>query len=136
MSHPTPHSTPHETPHVEPHLDSWHQHSAAEGAPQREHAGQVNAGLLAATMGGILTFVVVFVAIIAVYLNSRLARDRAEAMETTYARGAYLQYRDAATSSLEQWSWVDRAGGTVRAPIEAAQARVLGQYGAQQSDGS
>lgn len=129
-------NTPAETPHTEPHLDSWHQHARAEGVPQLEHAGKVNAKLLAAWIGGILIFVVLFVGSVAVYLNNRLARDRAEVMETLVRRDAFRGYREGVKTNFTQFSWVDRGEGTVRTPIDDAKRRVVRAYGARASDGS
>lgn len=118
------------------HADEWHQHSAAEGLPQVEHAGSVDTKAVAYWFVAIIIFVAVLSVIIAVYFNSVTSQLRAERIETTLI----AQEANAAKAQAEAtmgfngqsgtYTWADAKAGAVQIPIEEAMKKVQAKYNA------
>jgi hypothetical protein len=124
-------TVPHE--HEEP--DSWHRHTPAEGAPQREHGSKANPAVLGvafvlsvALVGGVILATVV-------YFRRHVTELRKERIETTVLAGDFLKYRGESEAHLAGYSWASddaaREGKNVSIPIEEAKKRVLEKYAKQ-----
>ena len=108
--------------------DAWHRHTAAEGAPQAEHASRVNALGVTVVLAG-LTVAVIFVIIISViYLNSYRSQLIAERQDSVHTRADYLAYRAKMDAELSAYGWASQSGGLVVIPIDQAGERALEMY--------
>ena len=112
--------------HDEP--DSWHRHTADEGAPQSEHAAKVNVVFLA----GVLLFTIVFVAVLVVLVQTFFAatqsRLRAEKTETDEAWKLFDAELQPQLRDLASYGIADAQAGTAHIPIEQAMQRIVERY--------
>lgn len=118
---------PHFTPDVPENLDEWHVHTPAEGPPQHEHASNINAAVLGASLIAIVVSVTAVIGVIAVYFKNYTDRLIAERRETPLA-GEFLQMQAADRATLSGYSWADPARGVVVIPIEQAMRKVAARY--------
>lgn len=109
--------------------DAWHRHTAQEGAPQAEHAAQVN------TMALGLVFVVMTVSIVAIatlvgmYFQrhiTELRRERVEIVEPIAT--PQLDYRQATLNDLSTYGWANEQAQTVRVPVESVYDTIIQEH--------
>ena len=119
-----------ETPHPEQHLDEWHQHTAAEGVPQQEHAAHVNIGALIVVFVAMVVTVLVLVIALTMFYNSTKAQMAAVRLENTAGwSDDYIPYKNAAFEQIGGYHADDPEAGTVRIPVDRAIDQVINQYG-------
>ena len=124
--------SPHEhTPELHEVPDPWHQHSAAEGAPQHEHGAKVNPIFAGLTLLGLVFGTIFLILLVWVYFQSYTTRLKAERQEpvTDVLRTEYLTARANAQTRLAQpATWMDRDAGTVAIPLDLATDLVIRDY--------
>ncbi|MBX3365432.1 MAG: hypothetical protein KF866_11810 [Phycisphaeraceae bacterium] len=109
--------------------DSWHRHSAEEGAPQVEHGAHINLFMLTVIFIIITAFLVVTVAGLIVYFDRHTTKLRQQEIENTIlAEQESLPYRDQSQLALSGYAWSDQKAGKVHIPIEEAMKKVVQQY--------
>ena len=121
----------HNTPELHEVPDAWHQHSAAEGAPQHEHGAKVNPIFAGLTLLGLVFGTIFLILLVWVYFQSYTTRIQAERQEpvTDVLRTEYITARAEAQTRLSQpAAWVDRDAGTVSIPLDLATELVLRDY--------
>jgi 5-bromo-4-chloroindolyl phosphate hydrolysis protein len=114
------------TPPVEDHLDDWHQHTAAEGRPQAEHAANVNIAMLGFVGFVIVAVVVAMVVLVVIYFqaySSTLIAQKAE--NTVWYEQEYRPYAASSQRRLQEFGWIDAEAGVIRVPIDHAFSRVI-----------
>lgn len=117
----------HETP------DSWHRHTADEGAPQIEHAASINLLGLLIVFLGMSGFLVVTVGLLIVFFDyTRTQARQAKIETTTMAEENSLPYRQESMDALASYGWVDPAAGRVQVPINVAMDRIVEEYATQE----
>lgn len=118
------------------HPDSWHQHTAAEGAPQEEH-GHINTFMLAVAFVVSFGFVAVTILASVLYFQVHTTAVRAAQMESTVLSTDYLAYRDRIEKRLATYAFPDEVSaraGRVAPPLSEAQQRVLARYAKESSN--
>jgi len=123
-----PHTLAHlEHEHEQP--DAWHRHTPEEGAPQAEHASQVN------TMALGLVFVVMTVTIVAIgtlvgmYFERHITKMRRERVEIVEPIATpQLEYRQATRNDLATYGWANEQAQTVRVPVESTFNTIIQEY--------
>lgn len=119
-----------ETPHPEPQIDEWHQHTAAEGAPQQEHAAHVNIGALIVTFVVMAAVVLALVVALTVFYKSTSAQLASVRLENTVGwTDDYTPYRDASIERISGYHAHDAEAGTVQIPVDRAIDAVIENYG-------
>jgi hypothetical protein len=116
--------------------DAWHQHTAAEGVPQREHGSQTNTKALGLTFLVMVFGTVAVIAILIVYFNTTADRFKARSQEGTAMMQPTWEAKIAARERLERFGWVDEETGIVHTPVSTAIDRVVEQYRNKPSRGS
>lgn len=123
MSHDT-HYTPEH--HEEP--DAWHRHTSDEGAPQAEHAANVNTLILGGVFAAIIVFIVAAITASIVYFNRHVTDLRRAQVESTVLSAEALTYRDRSEAAQHAYTWADAAKGVVQIPTDVAAKRVMERY--------
>lgn len=123
MSHEK-HYTPEH--HEEP--DAWHRHTSDEGAPQAEHAANVNTLILGGVFAAIIVFIVAAITASIVYFNRHVTGLRRAQVESTVLSAEALAYRDGAEAAQRAYTWADAARGVVQLPTDVAAQRVIDRY--------
>lgn len=95
--------------------DQWHQHTAAEGAPQEEHAAQASAKALGLTFIGMTLGVLFVIIVLVVYFQNYMSNYRTMINENTEA---------AAISWIEKQEVLSK----IDEPIDAAMEAVIAEY--------
>lgn len=109
----------HETP------DSWHRHTAEEGAPQQEHASHASARALAITFIAMTLGVAFVIIVLVAYFNSYNSRYKQQVQETTVLGDKVRAERAADLGKLTQYGWVDH--DNVQIPIDDAMKAVVAE---------
>ena len=113
--------------------DDWHQHTAAEGAPQEEHGAQASAKAMGLTLIAMVVGVVLTILVLVAYFKSYVGNFKAQKQEgTTGIMTPAFEGKLAAREKLSSYQWIDRDAKTVRVPIDAAMQTVLAEYKANQ----
>lgn len=113
--------------------DNWHQHSAAEGAPQHEHGSHMTVKALGMTFVIMTVGVILTILVLVLYFNSYVGKYKAEQTEGTAMMEPAFNAKLAAQEKLSGYEWVDRDARTVRIPLEQASRSVIAQYESQNS---
>ena len=108
--------------------DQWHQHSAAEGAPQHEHGSHMTVKALGITFIGMTLGVILTILVLVIYFNSYVGKYKAEKTEGTSMMEPAFNAKLAAREKLGTYGWVDRDARTVHTPMDQAVQRVLTEY--------
>lgn len=106
----------------------WHHHTAAEGLPQKEHAGKVNTLVLTFVFFAIVSTISGTITASVLYFNRHITSLRQSQIETTSLAQAANDYRQAAEKAQENYTWADAHAGTVQVPIDIAEKRVISRY--------
>ncbi len=130
MTHKT-----HYTPDAPEHIEPWHRHTAAEGAPQEEHAAQVNTRILAIFFTVIVLFVAGTIGVTIVYFHRVVTLQRRASIETTVLAEEFVKYRDGARAALADYGWSRVNAGAVSLPMDEAMDRVVRGYAQAGGDG-
>jgi hypothetical protein len=124
------------TPEVPETPDEWHLHTAAEGAPQEEHAATVNAPLLVLAFIGTVVGVILIVVLTYLYFTTYTNQLRRTRIETTALSEDYLRYKSTWQDLAQDYRWVSIDGeGVVSLPLQVAMERVLERYQQQGQQG-
>jgi Tfp pilus assembly protein PilE len=113
--------------------DAWHQHTAAEGMPQHEHASHTSTKALGLTFIIMVVGVIATILVLIAYFNSYVSTFKAERQEGTAAMKPAFEAKVAARQRLEEFGWVDREAGTVHIPLNNAIDKVVNEYGQRRS---
>lgn len=108
--------------------DDWHQHTAAEGMPQEEHAAQASVKALGMTFIVMTVGVIVTILLLVVYFKSYVGTYKAKVQEGTAIMQPAFEAKLAAQSKLESFGWIDRDARTVHIPIDQAMQSVINDY--------
>ncbi len=108
--------------------DEWHHHTAAEGLPQKEHAGKVNTVVLTFVFFAIVSTISGTITASVLYFNRHITSLRQSQIETTALAQAANDYRHASEDAQKTYAWADAPAGAVRVPIDIARERVIRKY--------
>lgn len=98
--------------------DNWHQHSAAEGAPQAEHGSQASAKALGLTFIAMTLGVLLVIIVLKVYFDSYMSSYRAKVEENT-------------TAAAETWQWKQDMLSEMAPSVGIAAEQVIAEYASQ-----
>lgn len=126
----------HETPILHEQPDSWHRHSADEGAPQVEHGSHATPTVLAITFVGMVLGVAAVVLILIAYFNTYVSQVKAEKEEGVGMAGEFEAYRAESLEHLAGYGWTDAAADRVHVPIELGMEAVVAEYAALRGAGA
>lgn len=116
------------TPLVDTQIDEWHQHSAAEGAPQPAHADRANPFVLVGVWAAITGSVITIVVVVAIFFSYSSTVVRQQRIETTALSAEHQAYRDQSLAARGQSAWVDSDAGVVKLPVDIAIEKVVSEY--------
>lgn len=108
--------------------DNWHQHSAAEGAPQHEHGSQMTVKALGLTFVAMTLGTILVILVLVLYFNSYVGKYKAQKTEGTAMMEPAFNAKLAAQEKLNSYGWVDRDARTVHIPLDQATQRVMAEY--------
>ncbi len=108
--------------------DSWHHHTAAEGAPQHEHGSRVNTVILTFVFIAIVSVISGTITSAVLYFNRHITSLRQSQIETTVLAKAANEYRAAAEAAQAKFGWADARAGAVQIPLDLARERVIKRY--------
>ena len=121
----------HEThflPQEHEHADSWHRHSAEEGAPQGEHTATASATSLMVSFFVLTMSVFVTVGLLVVFFNHFAWQARAANEETTVLSVDANATVDRITKEQAEFGFVPDKPGVYRIPLNQAMDRVVAKY--------
>ncbi|MBL8761187.1 MAG: hypothetical protein JNL50_07785 [Phycisphaerae bacterium] len=118
----------HFLPHEHEHPDSWHRHSADEGAPQGEHAAVASASTLMASFIVLTSSVFLTVGLLIVFFNHFAWQAKAEREETTIMSKEHGEIKGRIDAEQGQYGFVPDKPGLYRIPVTQAMDRVVTKY--------
>jgi Na+-transporting methylmalonyl-CoA/oxaloacetate decarboxylase gamma subunit len=95
--------------------DQWHQHTAAEGAPQEEHAAQASAKALGLTFIAMTLGVLFVIIVLVVYFRSYMSNYESQINENTEAAALFWEYKSEKLAAIEE-------------PVAGAIDKVIAEY--------
>lgn len=107
--------------------DPYHEHTAAEGAPQHEHGSHVSTKALGITLIVMILGVLIVIVGLVIYFDSYMSKYRAQTSETDTLSAATWNEKQEVLAGLNEYAWIDAE--TVRVPLEVATDKVLSEYG-------
>lgn len=114
--------------------DDWHQHSAADGVPQDEHAAQASVKALGMTFIIMTVGVILTILVLVAYFKSYVGSYRAKVQEGTAIMQPAFEAKLSARKHLEEFGWIDRDAQTVHIPLDRAMEQVVAEYQAARSN--